>query len=122
MCITLGSCYSVNRDCTSFKTGVFEFSELVGTEVVTSTIIRNDSLAIETFNAVTDTFSVRWINDCEYVMRKLRPKNTYDKEAVHFKIISTTEDTYTFEYQMVVKKENQGHIVKKGTVTKVGDL
>ena len=32
---------------------------------------------------------------------------------------STTENTYLFEFQMVVKKQNQENLVKKGTVTKV---
>ena len=116
------SCYSPERDCASFKTGVFKFEELVGTELVSSTIRRNDSISIETYNAVVETFSVRWINDCEYIMRKLNPKNKYDEEAVHFKILTTTKDSYTFEYRMVVKKENNPRRVEKGTVTKIGDI
>lgn len=116
------SCYNVERDCKSFKTGVFKFEELVGTELVSSTIRRNDSISIETYNKVTDTFSVRWINNCEYIMRKLNPKNKYEEEAVHFKILSTTKDSYSFEYRMVVKKENNPRRVEKGTVTKIADL
>jgi len=113
------SCYNVERSCEDFKTGNFTFQQLVGTELVSSTFVRNDSIAIETYKGVTDTFSVRWINNCEYIMRKLNPKNTYDQQAVHFKILSTTENTYLFEFQMVVKKQNQENLVKKGTVTKV---
>ena len=113
------SCYNVERSCEDFKTGSFTFQQLVGTELVSSTFVRNDSIAIETYKGVTDTFSVRWINNCEYIMRKLNPKNTYDQQAVHFKILSTTENTYLFEFQMVVKKQNQENLVKKGTVTKV---
>ena len=112
-------CYNVERSCEDFKTGTFTFQQLVGTELVSSTFVRNDSIAIETYKGVTDTFSVRWINNCEYIMRKLNPKNTYDQQAVHFKILSTTENTYLFEFQMVVKKQNQENLVKKGTVTKV---
>ena len=113
------SCYNVERSCKDFKTGTFTFQQLVGTELVSSTFVRNDSIAIETYKGVTDTFSVRWINNCEYIMRKLNPKNTYDQQAVHFKILSTTENTHLFEFQMVVKKQNQENLVKKGTVTKV---
>lgn len=113
------SCYNVERSCEDFKTGTFTFQQLVGTELVSSTFVRNDSIAIETYKGVTDTFSVRWINNCEYIMRKLNPKNSYDQQAVHFKILSTTENTYLFEFQMVVKKQNQENLVKKGTVTKV---
>ncbi|CAI8295445.1 MAG TPA: DNA topoisomerase IV [Flavobacteriaceae bacterium] len=113
------SCYNVERSCEDFKTGTFSFQQMVGTELVRSTFVRNDSIAIETYKGVTDTFSVRWINNCEYIMRKLHPKNTYDQQAVHFKILSTTENSYLFEFQMVVKKQNQENIVKKGTVTKI---
>jgi hypothetical protein len=116
------SCYNVERSCEDFKTGTFTFQQLVGTELVSSTFVRNDSIAIETYKGVTDTFSVRWINNCEYIMRKLNPKNSYDQQAVHFKILSTTENTYLFEFQMVVKKQNQENLVKKGTVTKVNIL
>jgi hypothetical protein len=112
-------CYNVERNCDDFKTGFFKFEQLVGTELVTSTFVRNDSMAIETYKGITDTFSVRWINNCEYIMRKRNPKNAYDEEAVHFKILSTTKNTYLFEFQMVVKKQNQANPVKKGTVTKI---
>ena len=117
--LSFGSCYNVERNCGDFKTGTFEFQQVVGSELVSSTFVRNDSIAIETYKGVTDTFSVRWINNCEYIMRKLNPKNTYDQQAVHFKILSTTENTYLFEFQMVVKKQNQENLVKKGTVTKI---
>ena len=116
------SCYNVERNCEDFKTGSFTFQQMVGTELVSSTFVRNDSIAIETYKGVTDTFSVRWINNCEYIMRKLNPKNTYDQQAVHFKILSTTANTYFFEFQMVVKKQNQENLVKKGTVTKSTSL
>ena len=112
-------CYTVERNCEDFKTGSFTFEQMIGTELVSSSFVRNDSIAIETYKGVTDTFSVRWINDCEYIMRKLNPKNTYDQQAVHFKILSTKANTYLFEFQMVVKKQNQENIVKKGTVTKL---
>lgn len=119
--LLLSSCYSVERNCSDFKTGTFTFEQMVGTELVMSTFTRNDSIAIEQYKGVTDTFNVRWINDCEYIMRKRNPKNAYDKEAVHFKILSTTKNAYLFDFQMVVKKQNQANLVKKGTVTKISD-
>ena len=117
--LLISSCYNVERSCEDFKTGAFSFQQLIGTELVTSTFVRTDSIAIETYKGITDTFSVRWINNCEYIMRKQNPKNTYDEQAVHFKILSTTQNTYLFEFQMVVKKQNQANPVKKGSVTKI---
>jgi ankyrin repeat protein len=41
----------------------------------TSTFIRTEKLQIETYNGKTDTASVRWVNDCEFILQKLYPKN-----------------------------------------------
>jgi len=76
-------------------------------------------MEIDYFKNKIDTFSVRWINDCEYVMKKLRPKNQSEKEPVQFKILSTHGDQYTFEYSMVIKKKNQKNVVMKGTAIKL---
>ena len=117
--ITLLSCYNTERDCANFKTGTFEFETLLGTEVLKTRFIRNDSIEIDYFQNKIDTFSIRWINDCEYVMKKLRPKNQSEKEPIQFKILSTQGDQYTFEYSMVIKKKNQKNVVMKGTAVKV---
>ncbi|WP_415374831.1 DNA topoisomerase IV [Patiriisocius sp. Uisw_017] len=114
-------CYNVERNCGDFRTGNFVFKQMVGTDLVESKIVRNEKIAIETFKGVTDTFSVRWINDCEYIMRKLNPKDNYDKQAIHFKILTTTNNSYDFEYKMVVKKQNAPQTALKGTLQKVAD-
>ena len=44
---------------------------------------------------------MRWINDCEYVLKKMRPKNRSEEKSVHIKILSTTPNSYTFEYGIV---------------------
>ena len=117
--LTLLSCNSTERDCASFKIGTFEFETLVGTEVKKTKFIRNDSLEIDYFDNKIDTFSVRWVNDCEYVMKKFRPKNQAEKEPVLFKILSTEGANYTFEYSMLIKKKNKKRIVKQGTAIKI---
>jgi hypothetical protein len=35
---------------------------------------RNDSIEIETFEGKTDTASIRWVNDCEYILQNYIPK------------------------------------------------
>jgi hypothetical protein len=117
--ITLLSCYNTERDCVNFKTGTFEFETLLGTDVLKTKFIRNDSMEIDYFKNEIDTFSIRWINDCEYVMKKLHPKNQSEKEPVQFKILNTNGDQYTFEYSMVIKKKNQKNVVMKGTAVKI---
>lgn len=107
------SCFDSRRDCQSFKNGTFQFEAVIGTTVETTTFIRNDSLEIDLFRGKTDTSSIRWINDCEYILEKLRPKNQAEKRAVHVKILSTAANEYTFEYNLVgSKKKQKGKAIK----------
>jgi len=95
------SCYEQQRNCTDFKTGVFKSEAFVGSQLVQSTFIRKDSIEIDIFEGVADTASVRWINDCEYIVKKLNPKNREEQRAVHIKIITTDKNSYVFEYNLV---------------------
>ncbi len=110
------SCYSVERDCNAFKTGTFEFEAIVGTEIYKTRFIRNDSLEIDYFRGKVDTSSIRWINDCEYIVKNLNPKNMAEEKAIHMKILSTQKDSYIFEYNIVGEPEKQ-----KGTAIKVSE-
>lgn len=117
--ISLTSCYNYERNCTDFKTGMFEFTYIIDGEEKTGRFTRTDSLNIDYFEGKTDTASVRWINDCEFVMKKLHPKNKSEEKAIHMKILSTTSDSYTFEYSLVVKELNKKRRVEKGVARKV---
>ena len=97
----LTSCYSPQRNCSDFKDGEFSFTtQLNGTEV-TTTFVRKGDLEIDYFQGKVDSSSVRWINDCEYIVKKLRPKNRAEEKSIHMKILSTTANSYTFEYNIV---------------------
>lgn len=116
------ACSGPQRDCANFKTGTFEFEEFLNGEIQKTTFTRNDTLEVDFFNKRVDSFAVRWINDCEYVVRSLRPKSLAEERAVHFKILSTEGNRYTFEYSMVIKKNKSSkRYVKKGTATKISD-
>ena len=112
--LSLASCYPVERNCTDFKTGNFEFIQDIDGVKKSSTFSRNDSIQIETFNGHTDTASVRWVNDCEYILQKLHPKNMQEKKAIHIKILNTKASGYQFEYSFVGESKKQ-----KGFVTKL---
>src|SRR5690606_24198812 len=99
----LTSCYESERNCSDFKTGTFQFEAFSGTEVFKTTIIRNDSIEIDFFDGKSDTSSIRWINDCEYVLQKIHPKNQAEKKAVLIKILTTDKNNYTFEVSEVGK-------------------
>jgi hypothetical protein len=109
----LTSCYESERNCSDFKTGTFEFEALSGTEVFKTTIIRNDSIEVDFFDGKSDTSSIRWINDCEYVLEKLHPKNQAEKKAILIKILTTDKNTYTFEFSEVGKTKTSKASARK---------
>ncbi len=110
------SCYSPQKECKKFHTGTFKFESYLNGELVTSTFTRNDTLEVDTFQGSVDTSSVRWINDCEYIIKNLNPKNIAERKPLHIKILTTDKNSYTFEYGLVGDPKK-----KKGTVTKVED-
>ena len=112
--LLLVSCYNQERNCTDFKTGKFISETEIEGKKYTSTFERNDSIQIETYEGKIDTFKVRWTNDCEYVIQNINPKNREEKKAVQMKILTTKDNTYTFEYSFVGDSKKQ-----RGTVTKL---
>ncbi|MFE3848785.1 DNA topoisomerase IV [Flavobacterium sp. ZS1P70] len=110
------SCYNVERNCAAFKTGKFKFEYKVNGIKKTTFFERNDSIEIETFDGKTDTASIRWVNDCEYILRKIHPKNKAEEKAIDMKILTTSKNSYTFEFGMVGLDTKQ-----KGIVTKISD-
>lgn len=108
------SCYQQERNCTDYKTGKFEFQQEINGKVETSVFERSETLQIETFRGKTDTSTVRWVNDCEFILQKLHPKNRAEKKAVQMKILTTNQNGYTFEYSFVGETSKQ-----KGTVTQI---
>lgn len=109
----LGSCYNQERNCADYKTGKFEFLQEIDGQQHKSVFERTNDIQIETFNGKTDTATVRWINDCEFVLQKLHPKNRQEKKAIGMKILTTNENGYTFEYAFVGDTKKQRGIVTK---------
>lgn len=114
--LSFAGCYQVERNCSDFKTGRYEFEALVGTEVFQTTIIRNDSIEIDYYEGKSDTATIRWINDCEYVLKNINPKNQTEKKAIHIKILETSGNEYTFEFKEVGKTT-----ASKGKARRVAD-
>lgn len=114
--LLLFSCYNQERNCKDFKTGKFKFEHMVDGVKKTTVFERNETIEIETYEGKTDTASIRWISDCEYVLNKLHPKNMAEEKAIAMKILTTTKDTYTFEFGIVGSDAKQ-----RGTVTKISE-
>ena len=81
--------------------------------------MRNDTLNIDYFDNRVDSASVRWINDCEFILTKINPKNRQEEKPIHMKILATRENSYDFEYRLAIKESYQKQRVEKGTATKI---
>ena len=110
----LMSCNNHERNCNDFKTGKFEFVQVVNGKKEVSIFTRTDKIQIETYKKKIDTATVRWVNDCEFILQKLHPKNRKEQRAISIKILFTEKNSYTFEYSFVGSNEKQ-----RGKVTKL---
>lgn len=96
---TLYGCYSPpDRDCSLVKTGSFEFVSVTDGDTLVSRFTRYADYEIDYYQGKTDTSTVKWVNDCEFVLRNKNPKSLNEQQAVHIKILSTDEEGYSFEY------------------------
>jgi len=113
--LLLASCFNQpERNCTDFKTGKFKVEFEVKGQKHTTLLERNDSIQIESYQGKTDTASVRWVSDCEYIVKNLHPKNMAEQKAYAIKILSTSKNSYTFEFGEV-----DSDVKQSGTVTKL---
>ncbi len=111
--LILNSCYDQECNCELYKKGKFEFvQEIDGIKKVTI-FERTKDLQIETYEGKTDTASVRWVNDCEFVLQKLHPKNMMEKKAISMRILSTNKNSYSFEYSFVGSEKKEKGIANK---------
>lgn len=112
--LTLASCYQPERNCKDYQNGTFTFDYVVDSISKTGTFTRQDDLSIEYYEGKIDSSSVRWINDCEYVVKKINPKSMAEEKPVHIKILTTTDNSYTFEFSIVGNNKTKS----KGTAIK----
>lgn len=111
--VVLSSCYEQERNCEKFKVGTFEYQTFLNGELVTSKFIRTDSTEIDFFQNKIDTSSIRWVNNCECILKNKNPKTRSEEKPLHIKILSTNNNEYTFEYGLVGSPTKA-----KGTATK----
>lgn len=89
------SCLKNSGSVEDFRVGTFK-TILEDNEAV-SMAVRNDSLQIETYEQVRDTFVIRWLDPFEYVLRKKNPKTLLDSTDFHVKITRISSDSYEFK-------------------------
>ena len=115
--LILVSCYNVERDCNDFRTGSFEFTTSINDSIVKSTFIRTNKYEIEQFNGIKDSSTIRWVNDCEFILTKINPKTNQEKRPIRIKILRTYGNSYDFEYSQVSNPQK----VNRGTINKVSE-
>lgn len=111
---SLSSCFQTEKNCANYRTGNYEFVAVLGEDTLVSRFERYENYEVEHFNHRTDTSSVRWVNDCEYILKNKHPKNMAEQKSVSIRILSTTDSTYTFEYGIVGEAKKS-----KGTAKKI---
>ena len=115
--LLLTSCYSVERNCLDFKTGVFEFSTSINDSLVTSTFTRTNEFEIEMYNGIEDSSSISWVNNCEFLLTKINPRTNQEKRPIRIKILRTYGDQYDFEYSQV----NNPQKISRGSVKRISN-
>jgi hypothetical protein len=117
--LLITSCYQVERDCSNYKTGTFSFNYSVDGVQKTGRFVRTETHNIDFYENTIDSASVRWINDCEFILKKINPKHSSEGDAIHMKILTTTDSSYNFEYKLAIKKPNRPLRVEKGTAYRI---
>ena len=113
------SCYEKDRNCTDYKTGTFSFTYQIDGVEKTGKFIRTEDYNVDYYENKVDSASIRWINDCEFIQTKVNPESRDEEKAIHMKILTTSTDSYTFEYSLAVPPTNKKKRVEKGTAKKL---
>ena len=112
--LSFTGCYQLERNCSDYKTGAFEFTYTIDGIEKRGSINRTEDLQIETYGNKIDSSMVRWVNDCEVIFKTINPKSMAERKDIHLKILATTSNSYTFEYSYVGESKKQ-----KGTAYKL---
>jgi hypothetical protein len=116
--LLLSSCYGLERDCLPFHEGNFSFTQILNGDMKTSTFTRYSNYEIERYEGKIDTASIRWVNECECILTKLNPNSNQNKRPIQIRILSTTTDSYNFEYSLVGDSKNK----QRGTIKKINNI
>jgi len=111
------SCYNVERNCSEFRTGTFEFSTTFNDSIIKSSFTRTENFEIELYNQIRDSSTIRWVNECEFILTKIKPRNNQEKRPIRINILRTYGNSYDFEYSQV----NNPQKINRGTVRKLFD-
>ena len=102
--LLITACSIPDKNCKKFKTGDYEFKSIIDGKEYVSRFSRTNSTEIEFFQGAKDTSLVRWVSDCEFILKNINPKKS--KTSISMKILSTKANSYVFEYSIVGDNSN----------------
>lgn len=93
---SLVSCIKKNKvNMDDFKQG--KFKTVLEDKETVSFATRNDSIQIEDFNGIKDTFNIKWLDQFEYVLTKRVPRTLLDSTPFYVKITGVKQNSYSFK-------------------------
>lgn len=93
---SLVSCIKKNKvNMDDFKQG--KFKTVLEDKETVSFATRNDSIQIEDFNGIKDTFNIKWLDQFEYVLTKRVPRTMLDSTPFYVKITGVKQNSYSFK-------------------------
>ena len=112
------SCFKQERNCKNFQTGSFEFESISSNgKSIKTYFTRTNNIEIDYFDNKIDSSSVKWVSECECILKKVNPKNFSETKSIQMKILSTSGNEYVFEYSFVGDLENKN----RGKVKKISN-
>ena len=107
-CVQKPSCV-----CTQFHDGTYLSVQTVNGTKDTTRIVRKGNEQIETYHGHKDTAVIRWVNDCELIVRPKHPHSMEDRKALSMKIIRTDINSCLVRYSYVGEsKEFEQKMIK----------
>jgi len=94
LCTSVSCLKNSKGNVDDFKHGSFKTVLEDGENI--SFAVRKDSLQIESYKQVQDTFHINWIDQFEYVLLKKNPVTQLDSTPFHVKITGVKKNSYTF--------------------------
>jgi len=111
--VVVSSCYAPERNCKDFKIGSFKYEAYVNGDLETTLFERTETFQIETYKGKVDTSEVRWINNCEFILTPVNPESILDQYQIHMKILETSQNSYSFQYNIVGEDQKESGLAIK---------
>jgi hypothetical protein len=119
----LGLCSSATTpdNCDKFRTGKYLIRGKINEEWITTSIVRNDSVQIETNSATGEhsKLSIRWTSPCTYELRLIESTAKFSESVQQMRkkhVLTATILSFTDKYYVFEAKSNVFSMVMRDTL------